>query len=122
MPTTLASAAARRSSIRHTTSRAVIPAAVIAESATTGAPSRSAGRDWQLGAALAILAEHRQPGTPAGVVRDAYRPGQQVLLTTLAELDPEAVDMRSVVIVGSASTLNVADRMVTPRGYKWQPR
>jgi cobalt-precorrin 5A hydrolase / precorrin-3B C17-methyltransferase len=83
---------------------------------------RSADRDWQLGAALAILAEHRQPGTPAGVVRDAYRPGQQVLLTTLAELDPAAVDMRSVVIVGSASTLNVADRMVTPRGYKWQPR
>ena len=42
MPTTLASAAARRSPMRHTTSRAVIPAAVIAESATTGAPSRSA--------------------------------------------------------------------------------
>ena len=83
---------------------------------------RSADRDWQLGAALAILAEHRQPSTPVGVVRDAYRPGQQVLLTTLAELDPAAVDMRSVVIVGSASTLNVADRMVTPRGYKWQPR
>ena len=30
-------------------------------------------------------------------------------------------DMSSVVIVGSTSTLNVADRMVTPRGYKWQP-
>jgi precorrin-3B methylase len=29
--------------------------------------------------------------------------------------------MRSVVIVGSTSTLNVAARMVTPRGYKWQP-
>jgi cobalt-precorrin 5A hydrolase/precorrin-3B C17-methyltransferase len=81
---------------------------------------RSADRDWQLGAALAILAEHRRPATPAGVVRDAYRPGQQVLLTTLAELDPAAVDMRSVVIVGSTSTLNVADRMVTPRGYRWQ--
>ncbi len=82
---------------------------------------RSADRYWQLGAALAILAEHRQPATPAGIVRDAYRPGQQVLVTTLAELDPAAVDMRSVVIVGSGSTLNVADRMVTPRGYKWQP-
>jgi cobalt-precorrin 5A hydrolase / precorrin-3B C17-methyltransferase len=81
---------------------------------------RSADRDWQLGAALAILAEHRQPGTPAGIVRDAYRPGQRVQLTTLAELDPAAVDMRSVVIVGSTSTLNVAGRMVTPRGYRWQ--
>ena len=82
---------------------------------------RSAGRDWQLGAALAILAEHRPPATPAGIVRNAYRPGQQVMLTTLAELDPAAVNMRTVVIVGSASTLIVADRMVTPRGYRWQP-
>jgi cobalt-precorrin 5A hydrolase / precorrin-3B C17-methyltransferase len=81
---------------------------------------RSADRDWQLGAALAILAEHRPPGTPAGIVRNAYRPGQQVLLTTLAELDPAAVDMHTVVIVGSTSTLIVADRMVTPRGYRWQ--
>ncbi len=82
---------------------------------------RSADRDWQLGAALAILAEHRPPTTPAGIVRNAYRPGQQVMLTTLAEFDPAMVDMRTVVIVGAASTLNAADRMVTPRGYKWQP-
>jgi cobalt-precorrin 5A hydrolase/precorrin-3B C17-methyltransferase len=82
---------------------------------------RSQGRDWQLGAALEILARHRPPATPAGVVRDAFRPGEQVLLTTLAELDPGIVDMRSVVIVGSASTRAIAGRMVTPRGYKWQP-
>jgi len=81
---------------------------------------RSDDRDWQLGAALAILAEHREPTTPAGIVRNAYRPGQRVLLTTLAELDPAAVDMLSVVIVGSTSTLNVACRMITPRGYRWQ--
>ena len=81
---------------------------------------RSAGRDWQLGAALAILAEHRPPATPAGIVRNAYRPGQQVMLTTLAELDPAAADMNTVVIVGATSTLTVADRMVTPRGYRWQ--
>jgi cobalt-precorrin 5A hydrolase / precorrin-3B C17-methyltransferase len=82
---------------------------------------RSADRNWQLGAALAILAEHRPPTTPAGIVRNAYRPGQQVMLTTLAEFDPAMVDMHTVVIVGAASTLNAADRMVTPRGYRWQP-
>jgi cobalt-precorrin 5A hydrolase/precorrin-3B C17-methyltransferase len=81
---------------------------------------RSADRHWQLGAALAILAEHRPPATPAGIVRNAYRPGQQVRLTTLAELDTAAVDMSTVVIVGSTSTVTVADRMVTPRGYRWQ--
>ena len=83
---------------------------------------RSGDRDWQLGAALEILARHRDPDTPVGVVHDAFRPGQQVLVTTLASVDPAVADMRSVVIVGSASTRVIAGRMVTPRGYKWQRR
>jgi cobalt-precorrin 5A hydrolase / cobalt-factor III methyltransferase / precorrin-3B C17-methyltransferase len=83
---------------------------------------RSQDRDWQLGAALEILARHRDPETPVGVVHDAFRPGQQVLVTTLASADPAVADMRSVVIVGSASTRVIAGRMVTPRGYKWQRR
>ena len=81
---------------------------------------RSKDRDWQLGAALEILGGHRDPGTPVGVVHDAFRPGQRVLVTTLAEVDPAVADMASVVIVGSASTQIIAGRMVTPRGYKWQ--
>jgi cobalt-precorrin 5A hydrolase/precorrin-3B C17-methyltransferase len=80
---------------------------------------RSKDRDWQLGAALEILAAHRDPGTPVGVVHDAFRPGQRVLITTLAEADPSVADMTSVVIVGSASTRIIAGRMVTPRGYRW---
>ena len=83
---------------------------------------RSKERDWQLGAALEILAGHRETGTPVGVVHDAFRPGQRVLVTTLAEIDPAVADMSSVVIVGSASTQVIAGRMVTPRGYKWQRR
>jgi cobalt-precorrin 5A hydrolase/precorrin-3B C17-methyltransferase len=83
---------------------------------------RSQDRDWQLGAALEILARHREPETPVGVVHDAFRPGQQVLVTTLAGTNPAVADMRSVVIVGSASTRIIAGRMVTPRGYKWQRR
>jgi cobalt-precorrin 5A hydrolase/precorrin-3B C17-methyltransferase len=54
------------------------------------------------------------------VVHVAFRPGQRVLVTTLAEIDPAAADMSSVVIVGSASTQIIAGRMVTPRGYRWQ--
>jgi cobalt-precorrin 5A hydrolase/precorrin-3B C17-methyltransferase len=82
---------------------------------------RSRGRDWQLGAALAILAQHRPPGTPAGVVRNASRPGQQVTLTTLAAFDAATVDMLSIVIVGCSTSRVVSGRMVTPRGYSWQP-
>lgn len=82
---------------------------------------RSRGRDWQLGKALAMLAACRPAATPAAVVRNASRSGQRVVLTSLAALDPQAVDMLSVVIVGAASTRVVAGRMVTPRGYAWQP-
>jgi len=81
---------------------------------------RSKERDWQLGAALEILAGHRDPATPVGVVHDAFRPGQRVLVTTLAEVDPAVADMSSVVIVGSASTQIISGRIVTPRGYRWQ--
>jgi cobalt-precorrin 5A hydrolase/precorrin-3B C17-methyltransferase len=80
---------------------------------------RSRARDWQLGAALALLAEHRPQDTPVGVVRNASRDGEQVRLSTLAAFDPGSVDMSSLVVVGSSRTRIVAGRMVTPRGYRW---
>lgn len=83
---------------------------------------RSRGRNWQLPAALSVLAAHRPATTPLGVVRNASRPGESVELTTLADLDESTVDMVSVVVVGSTSTRTVAGRMVTPRGYRWLPR
>ncbi|MFL4903339.1 precorrin-3B C(17)-methyltransferase [Streptomyces sp. MMS24-I2-30] len=81
---------------------------------------RSRGRDWQLPRALAILAEHRAPTTPVGVVRNASRPDESGQLTTLADVDPAAVDMMTVVTVGNTATRRIAGRMVTPRGYRWQ--
>nr|WP_051853242.1 cobalamin biosynthesis protein [Streptomyces aureocirculatus] len=72
--------------------------------------------------ALRLLAEHRAPTTPVGVVRDAahpdarVRPDESVRLTTLAALDPDDVDRTAVVIVGNSVTRTVAGRMVTPPG------
>jgi len=80
---------------------------------------RSAKRDWQLGRALELLAEHRPPTTPVGVVRNASRADQSSILTTLADFDPAVVDMYSLVVVGSSQTRIVGGRMVTPRGYQW---
>ncbi|MFI6255631.1 precorrin-3B C(17)-methyltransferase [Micromonospora zamorensis] len=81
---------------------------------------RSRARDWQLGKALGILAAHRPPDTPVGVVRNASRPGERVHLATLTTVDTAAVDMYSVVVVGNSDTRLVAGRMVTPRGYRWR--
>jgi cobalt-precorrin 5A hydrolase / cobalt-factor III methyltransferase / precorrin-3B C17-methyltransferase len=78
---------------------------------------RSKGRDWQLGKVKEILLGHRPPDTPVGIVKDAYRPTQQVTLTDLTSLRPEDVDMLTIVVVGSSQTRLAAGRMVTPRGY-----
>ncbi|MCA1845051.1 MAG: precorrin-3B C(17)-methyltransferase, partial [Actinobacteria bacterium] len=78
---------------------------------------RSKRRTSQLDAALEILAAHRPRETPAAIVTDVGRPAQRVIRTTLADLDPELVDMLSLVIVGSSTTRWQGDRMITPRGY-----
>ncbi|MFD8674246.1 precorrin-3B C(17)-methyltransferase [Streptomyces seoulensis] len=97
-----------------------VRAAAEADIVVTFYNPRSRGRDWQLPKALAVLAEHREPGTPVGVVRNASRPDESARLTTLAGLDPATVDMMTVVTVGNTATRNIAGRMVTPRGYRWQ--
>ncbi|MEU9265503.1 precorrin-3B C(17)-methyltransferase [Streptomyces sp. NPDC048251] len=97
-----------------------VRAAAEADIVVTFYNPRSRGRDWQLPKALSILAEHREPTTPVGVVRNASRPDGTARLTTLSELDPAWVDMMTVVTVGNTATRNIAGRMVTPRGYRWQ--
>ncbi|TCR12428.1 precorrin-3B C(17)-methyltransferase [Streptomyces sp. BK205] len=97
-----------------------VRAAAEADIVVTFYNPRSRGRDWQLPKALAILAGHREPATPVGVVRNASRPDESARLTTLAELDPATVDMMTVVTVGNTATRDIAGRMVTPRGYRWQ--
>ncbi|GGO49864.1 precorrin-3B C(17)-methyltransferase [Streptomyces lasiicapitis] len=97
-----------------------VRAAAEADLVVTFYNPRSRGRDWQLPKSLALLAEHRAPTTPVGVVRNASRPDESVRLTTLAALDPDSVDMMTVVTVGNTATRAIAGRMVTPRGYRWQ--
>ncbi|MFB7504239.1 precorrin-3B C(17)-methyltransferase [Streptomyces broussonetiae] len=97
-----------------------VRAAAEADLVVTFYNPRSRGRDWQLPKALEILAGHREPTTPVGVVRSASRPDESSRVTDLGALDPATVDMMTVVTVGNTATRTVAGRMVTPRGYRWQ--
>ncbi|MGX1912927.1 precorrin-3B C(17)-methyltransferase [Streptomyces phaeochromogenes] len=97
-----------------------VRAAAEADLVVTFYNPRSRGRDWQLPKALTILAGQRKPTTPVGVVRNASRPDESSRVTTLAGLDPTTVDMMTVVTVGNTATREIAGRMVTPRGYRWQ--
>ncbi len=78
---------------------------------------RSQRRTEQLEKAKAILLEHRSAHTPVGMVKNANRPGQDVLVTTLGELACNAATMVTCIVVGSSRTTTVCGRMVTPRGY-----
>ncbi|MEJ8277966.1 precorrin-2 C(20)-methyltransferase [Pseudonocardia spirodelae] len=82
---------------------------------------RSRARPWQVGAARDVLLEHRSPDTPVVLGRDVGGAGQRVVVTTLGELDPEQVDMRTLVVVGSSTTRAVergGETVVfTPRHY-----
>jgi cobalt-factor III methyltransferase len=68
--------------------------------------------------AVGIFLEHRRSDTPVGWVKNAYREGEEVHLTSLGDLVGEPVDMWSVVLVGSSRTELLAGRLVTRRGYR----
>ncbi|WP_422747238.1 precorrin-2 C(20)-methyltransferase [Mycobacterium sp. WMMD1722] len=78
-------------------------------------------RTWQVGAMRDLLLEHRDPGTPVIVGRDVSGPREQITVVRLADLDPAAVDMRCLLIVGSSQTQwytgDAGDRVFTPRYY-----
>nr|WP_314651267.1 precorrin-3B C(17)-methyltransferase [uncultured Porphyromonas sp.] len=78
---------------------------------------KSQGRYWQLYRLIEIFSQHRSPDTPVGYVRQAGRPEQEVTLTTLAEFDPEQVDMFTVVLIGNTQSYNWEGHFITPRGY-----
>lgn len=78
---------------------------------------RSRKRADHLERALAIIRKHRSPETPAGIVQRAYRPGQNVRITTISEVNCEEVDMQTVLIIGNSQTRLAGSNMLTPRGY-----
>jgi len=83
---------------------------------------RSRTRDWQLLEARRILLEHRSGTTPVGIVKDAFRPGQQVTITDLDGLEGiiEDVNMVTTVVIGNSTTYLLGGHMATPRGYRDQ--
>ncbi|MDR3154139.1 MAG: precorrin-3B C(17)-methyltransferase, partial [Deltaproteobacteria bacterium] len=79
---------------------------------------RSSRRPTQLGEALALAALHLPPSTPVGIVQNAFRPRQRVLIAPLAEASPQEADMFTLLIIGNGETrLTPGPRMLTPRGY-----
>ena len=80
----------------------------------------SGRRRTQIVAARDILLAHRSPETPVALARNLGRPGESVSITTLGALDVAAIDMLTLVLVGSSATRLLAGSeplLYTPRGY-----
>ncbi|MFE9924632.1 precorrin-2 C(20)-methyltransferase [Streptomyces sp. NPDC005774] len=80
----------------------------------------SRSRTWQVGKARELLLEHRAPDTPVVVARDVGGAGERVRIVRLADLDPDEVDMRTVLLVGSSQTRVV--RRGDGEEVVWTPR
>jgi precorrin-3B C17-methyltransferase len=78
---------------------------------------RSHGRATQLGEAKSILLENMSPDTPVGLASRCGRDGQNGTIVTLGTLEPEEVDMQTLVIIGNSTTFVYRNHMITPRGY-----
>ena len=66
---------------------------------------------------LRILLDHKSPQTCCGVVRNAYRDGQEHYVCTLLELLDRQFDMLTTIIVGNRFTRRKRQFIYTPRGY-----
>jgi precorrin-2 C20-methyltransferase/precorrin-3B C17-methyltransferase len=69
----------------------------------------SESRRWQVSALKEILTQRLPADRPIVLGRDVGGPEENVVVTTVAAFDPDVVDMRTLLIIGS-STTTVAER------------
>ncbi|MDO5067135.1 MAG: precorrin-3B C(17)-methyltransferase [Propionibacteriaceae bacterium] len=77
---------------------------------------RSNARPHQLHEARRVLLEERSPKTVVVLARDVGRAEESLTVTSLGQFDPDQVDMKTLVIVGSSLTRRTRD------GKAWTPR
>ena len=66
---------------------------------------------------LNIMLESKMPETLCGVVRNAYRPGQEISIHQLKDLPSLPFDMLTTIIIGNRFTQRKRGYIFTPRGY-----
>ncbi|WP_425061350.1 Cobalt-factor III methyltransferase [Sporomusa carbonis] len=79
---------------------------------------KSIRRTSQIETVREIALQHRNPGTPVGIVHHATRDKENMIISTLDKFTNEHIDMFSLVIIGNSQTYVADGKMVTPRGYR----
>lgn len=95
-----------------------IQAAATGDFVTAVYNPKSQGRYWQLYRLVELFLQNgRSADTPVGYVHQAGRDDQTIVTTTLGQLDPEQVDMFTIVIIGNSQSYLYNGKIITPRGY-----
>lgn len=81
---------------------------------------KSKKRTKQIERCREIMMEYKDDDTPVGIVKNAMRDGEKIIITTLNELPLfyDEIDMLSTVIIGNMESFVFNNWIVTPRGYK----
>jgi cobalt-precorrin 5A hydrolase/precorrin-3B C17-methyltransferase len=79
---------------------------------------KSKSRQRQLSEARKIILQCRPSSTPVGIVTNAYRRNQEVVITDLEHMFDYEIGMNTTIIIGNSATFTLARWMVTPRGYR----
>ncbi|OEH84758.1 precorrin-3B C(17)-methyltransferase [Desulfuribacillus stibiiarsenatis] len=78
---------------------------------------KSKKRIEQIQEAVDILLQYKKTDTPVGIVKSAYREGEEVHISSLESLLEHEIDMFTTIIIGNQSTFMNKTHMITPRGY-----
>lgn len=79
---------------------------------------KSKGRPHYIEMARDILLGYKKPETPVGLVSNARRENQTVVITDLANMCDHDIHMSTVVIIGNGDTFVRDGKIITPRGYR----
>ncbi len=79
---------------------------------------KSKGRKHHIETAIEILGKTIDSERPVALVKNAGREGNERKLLSMATIDFDFIDMKTVIIIGNSQTFIKDGWMVTPRGYK----
>ena len=79
---------------------------------------KSKGRTEHINIAASIIRKYRHPDTPVGIVRQAMRDEETIVITNVHDFLSYDIDMQTTIIIGNSGTFARDGWMVTPRGYK----
>ena len=79
---------------------------------------KSKKRVSQIIIARDIIKKYRSGTTPAGIVTNAFREKQSIVISDLDNFADEEINMLSIIIIGNSQTALHDNRLITPRGYE----